>query len=119
MESHVIREVCESSGTSYETMEVVGPQMVLTMKMTTFAWNVYDGRRKVDVRLSAFFMNKERGLNFPFRTWTNGKPQKGSQNTHPYLNSLDTRQSYFCHSCSVTLKHLSTLLLVGSTSLEF
>lgn len=36
-------------------MEVTGPQMVLTMKLTTFAWNVYDGRRKVEVRLTAFF----------------------------------------------------------------
>lgn len=30
-------------------MEVTGPQMVLTMKLTTFAWNVYDGRRKEEV----------------------------------------------------------------------
>jgi len=30
-------------------MEVTGPQMVLTMKLTTFAWNVYDGRRKTEV----------------------------------------------------------------------
>ncbi|KAF5320661.1 hypothetical protein D9619_001199 [Psilocybe cf. subviscida] len=41
--NHVIRAVY---GFSYETMEVTGPQMVLTMKLTTFAWNVYDGRRK-------------------------------------------------------------------------
>lgn len=45
--SHIIRAVY---GFSYETMEVTGPQMVLTMKLTTFAWNVYDGRRKVEVR---------------------------------------------------------------------
>ena len=32
-------------------MEVTGPQMVLTMKLTTFAWNVYDGRRKAEVRV--------------------------------------------------------------------
>jgi hypothetical protein len=58
-ESHVNRAVEEFSGRSYETMEVVGPQMVLTMKMITFAWNVCDGRRKVEVRLSAFvFMIK-------------------------------------------------------------
>ena len=32
--------------------------MVLTMKLTTFAWNVFDGRRKVEVRLSVLvFMN--------------------------------------------------------------
>lgn len=34
---------------SYETMEVTGPQMVLTMKLTTFAWNVWDGRRPAEV----------------------------------------------------------------------
>ncbi|KAF9563341.1 endoplasmic reticulum protein [Agrocybe pediades] len=43
--NHVIRAVY---GFSYETMEVTGPQMVLTMKLTTFAWNVYDGRRKTE-----------------------------------------------------------------------
>ena len=75
-------------------MEVTGPQMVLTMKLTTFAWNVFDGRRKVEVRFGAFVTNVT-WLKIPFRTWTNGKPQKGSQNTHPYSNSLDTRQSYF------------------------
>ena len=37
--------------------------MVLTMKMIIFAWYVCDGRRKVEVRLSAFvFMNKKRDL---------------------------------------------------------
>ncbi|KAJ7477135.1 endoplasmic reticulum protein [Mycena galericulata] len=40
--NHVIRSIYELS---YETLEVTGPQMVLTMKLTTFAWNVYDGRR--------------------------------------------------------------------------
>ncbi|KAJ7672880.1 MBOAT, membrane-bound O-acyltransferase family-domain-containing protein [Mycena rosella] len=40
--NHVIRSVYNLS---YETLEVTGPQMVLTMKLTTFAWNVYDGRR--------------------------------------------------------------------------
>ncbi|KAJ3495292.1 hypothetical protein NLJ89_g10651 [Agrocybe chaxingu] len=43
--NHVIRAIY---GFSYETMEVTGPQMVLTMKLTTFAWNVYDGRRKTE-----------------------------------------------------------------------
>ncbi|KAF8875343.1 MBOAT, membrane-bound O-acyltransferase family-domain-containing protein [Gymnopilus junonius] len=42
---HVIRVIY---GFSYETIEVTGPQMVLTMKLTTFAWNVYDGRRKAE-----------------------------------------------------------------------
>ncbi|KAI9572388.1 MBOAT, membrane-bound O-acyltransferase family-domain-containing protein [Boletus coccyginus] len=40
--NHAIRVVY---GLSYETVEVTGPQMVLTMKLTTFAWNVLDGRR--------------------------------------------------------------------------
>ncbi|KAF8450925.1 MBOAT, membrane-bound O-acyltransferase family-domain-containing protein [Boletus edulis BED1] len=40
--NHAIRAVYELS---YETMEITGPQMVLVMKLTTFAWNVYDGRR--------------------------------------------------------------------------
>jgi len=29
---------------------MTGPQMVLVMKLTTFAWNVWDGRRPVEVR---------------------------------------------------------------------
>jgi hypothetical protein len=29
---------------------ITGPQMVLVMKLTTFAWNVWDGRRPVEVR---------------------------------------------------------------------
>ncbi|KAF8227989.1 MBOAT-domain-containing protein [Tricholoma matsutake] len=40
--NHVIRAIYQLS---YETMEITGPQMVLTMKLTTFAWNVWDGRR--------------------------------------------------------------------------
>jgi len=43
--NHVIRAIFEFS---YETFEVTGPQMVLTMKLTTFAWNVYDGRRPAE-----------------------------------------------------------------------
>ena len=37
-------------------MEVTGPQMVLTMKLTTFAWNVFDGRRKAEVRVVLCFL---------------------------------------------------------------
>ncbi|KAG8218294.1 MBOAT, membrane-bound O-acyltransferase family-domain-containing protein [Butyriboletus roseoflavus] len=40
--NHLIRVVY---GLGYETVEITGAQMVLTMKLTTFAWNVYDGRR--------------------------------------------------------------------------
>ncbi|KDQ65032.1 hypothetical protein JAAARDRAFT_28695 [Jaapia argillacea MUCL 33604] len=43
--NHIIRAVFDLS---YETFEVTGPQMVLTMKLTTFAWNVWDGRRNVE-----------------------------------------------------------------------
>ena len=28
---------------------ITGPQMVLVMKLTTFAWNVWDGRRPSEV----------------------------------------------------------------------
>ncbi|KAH8113294.1 MBOAT-domain-containing protein [Phellopilus nigrolimitatus] len=43
--NHIIRALFNMS---YETFEITGPQMVLTMKLTTFAWNVYDGRRPVE-----------------------------------------------------------------------
>ncbi|KAJ6627426.1 endoplasmic reticulum protein [Mycena sp. CBHHK59/15] len=43
--NHVIRSI---KNFSYETLEVTGPQMVLTMKLTTFAWNVYDGNRPTE-----------------------------------------------------------------------
>lgn len=32
-----------------ESIEISGSQMVLVMKLSTFAWNVYDGRRKLEV----------------------------------------------------------------------
>lgn len=35
----------------YNDFEITGPQMVLVMKLTTFAWNVYDGRRPAEVNL--------------------------------------------------------------------
>ncbi|THH14871.1 hypothetical protein EW146_g5521 [Bondarzewia mesenterica] len=44
--SHVIRAMFAMG---YETFDVTGPQMVLIMKLTTFAWNVYDGRRPAEV----------------------------------------------------------------------
>lgn len=43
--NHIIRAIFNLS---YETFEITGPQMVLVMKLTTFAWNVYDGRRPVE-----------------------------------------------------------------------
>ncbi|KZT72694.1 MBOAT-domain-containing protein [Daedalea quercina L-15889] len=43
--NHIIRAIL---GQSYETYEITGPQMVLAMKLTTFAWSVFDGRRPVE-----------------------------------------------------------------------
>ncbi|KAI6046486.1 MBOAT, membrane-bound O-acyltransferase family-domain-containing protein [Pisolithus marmoratus] len=43
--NHVIRAIYELS---YETVEVTAPQMVLTMKLSMFAWNVWDGRRPAE-----------------------------------------------------------------------
>ncbi|KAL0581244.1 Lysophospholipid acyltransferase [Marasmius crinis-equi] len=45
MVNHIIRVLYDWS---YETIEVTGPQMVLVMKLTTYAWNVWDGRRKTE-----------------------------------------------------------------------
>ncbi|EIN10257.1 MBOAT-domain-containing protein [Punctularia strigosozonata HHB-11173 SS5] len=42
--NHFAREM---SGLGYETFEITGPQMVLVMKLSTFAWNVHDGRRPI------------------------------------------------------------------------
>ncbi|WVF71254.1 hypothetical protein IAT40_006056 [Kwoniella sp. CBS 6097] len=35
-------------GTSADTIEITGSQMVLAMKLTTFAWNIHDGRQRID-----------------------------------------------------------------------
>lgn len=51
--SHVIRAIYDLS---YETFEITGPQMVLTMKLTTFAWNVWDGRRPPKVLLFSYII---------------------------------------------------------------
>jgi hypothetical protein len=40
--------------TAPTTIEITGSQMVLAMKLTTFAWNVYDGRRKLEVRIHVY-----------------------------------------------------------------
>ncbi|KIY71758.1 endoplasmic reticulum protein [Cylindrobasidium torrendii FP15055 ss-10] len=40
--NHVLRVYRDDSSAA---LDVTGPQMVLTMKLTTFAWNVHDGRR--------------------------------------------------------------------------
>ncbi|KAI0773970.1 MBOAT-domain-containing protein [Fomes fomentarius] len=43
--NHIARTL---GSAGYETIEISGPQMVLTMKLTTFAWNVWDGRRPAE-----------------------------------------------------------------------
>ncbi|KZT12889.1 MBOAT-domain-containing protein [Laetiporus sulphureus 93-53] len=43
--NHIIRAIFDFG---YETFEITAPQMVLTMKLTTFAWNVFDGRRPAE-----------------------------------------------------------------------
>ncbi|GJJ07177.1 hypothetical protein Clacol_001377 [Clathrus columnatus] len=58
--SHIYRAL---NKTAYETFEISGPQMVLTMKLTTFAWNVFDGRRPVE-ELDAW-QKKNRVVKFP------------------------------------------------------
>ena len=44
--NHYIRTM---NNVVYDTIDITGTQMVLTMKLTTFAWNVYDGRRPAAV----------------------------------------------------------------------
>jgi hypothetical protein len=51
--SHIYRAFYEISGS---TFEITGPQMVLTMKLTTFAWNVHDGRQPLEVRLPLYLI---------------------------------------------------------------
>ncbi|KAH9927125.1 MBOAT-domain-containing protein [Epithele typhae] len=43
--THIIRM---SDDSVYDRVEISGPQMVLTMKLTTYAWNVFDGRRPAE-----------------------------------------------------------------------
>jgi hypothetical protein len=37
---------------SYETVEISGPLMVLTLKLSSFAWNIFDGRQPESVGLA-------------------------------------------------------------------
>ncbi|KAF8341485.1 endoplasmic reticulum protein [Cantharellus anzutake] len=41
--NHTLRAL---SGAGYDVVDITGTQMVLTMKLTTFAWNVFDGRHQ-------------------------------------------------------------------------
>ncbi|OBZ76121.1 Lysophospholipid acyltransferase [Grifola frondosa] len=72
--NHVIRAIYSLS---YETAEITGPQMVLTMKLTTFAWNVWDGRRSIEVSI---------------RNWINGSNNHASLSILLYLHFLVMRK---------------------------
>ena len=49
-ESHIDRAL---HGDPFDgSYHITGPQMVLVMKLTTFAWNTWDGRRPVEVSSS-------------------------------------------------------------------
>jgi hypothetical protein len=62
---------------SYETMEVTGPQMVLVMKLTTFAWNVHDGRRPSEVSPLPMPSLLLSSLTRACRNWINGNSDDG------------------------------------------
>ena len=72
--SHIIRAFF---ALSYETMEVTGPQMVLVMKLTTFAWNVYDGRRPATVSFLSTPSSPLSPLTRVYRSWINGNSNDG------------------------------------------
>lgn len=67
--SHIVRAFFDLS---YETMEVTGPQMVLVMKLTTFAWNVHDGRRSAEVGFLPMSSSLASRLTCAYRNWING-----------------------------------------------
>jgi len=69
LNSHIVRAFFNLS---YETMEVTGPQMVLVMKLTTFAWNVYDGRRSAEVSYPPIKTPFPSLLTRACRNWING-----------------------------------------------
>ncbi len=66
--------------------------MVLTMKLTTFAWNVYDGRRKTEVHFRV--LNSSQCFSYADRNWTNGNYQNESRNIRACLHSLGIRQCF-------------------------
>ena len=98
-------------------MEVTGPQMVLTMKLTTFAWNVYDGRRKVEVRLSTFaFINQRKWLKIPTQDLDKWQAAKRITKYPSLLEFLGYSSVLPSLSCPVIS---SISMPLGSTSLEF
>lgn len=61
--SHVYRTL---NKVSFDNFDITGPQMVLTLKLTSFAWNVYDGRRPAEV--GSFQVYYEDSLTFELGT---------------------------------------------------
>ena len=104
-------------GFGYETMEITGPQMVLTMKLTTFAWNVYDGRRKVEVRSRIFVSMKitcAQNITQDLDKWQAAKRITKYPSLLEFLGYSSVLLSL---SCSFYLKIFRTPS--GSTTLEF
>lgn len=63
--SHILRHVQE---TSLDEIEITGSQMVLVMKLISFAWSCYDGQRPIaelDATQKASRIEKVPGL-IPF-----------------------------------------------------
>jgi hypothetical protein len=48
--SHIYRTL---NKVTLDDFDITGPQMVLTLKLTSFAWHIYDGRRPSEVSLEA------------------------------------------------------------------
>lgn len=68
--------------------------MVLTMKLTTFAWNVWDGRRPATVCHVLFaYVCSLRKRSVPCRNWTSGRRRNELSSTQAYWSFLDTRES--------------------------
>lgn len=44
--SHIYRTL---NKVTLDDFDITGPQMVLTLKLTSFAWSVWDGRRPAEV----------------------------------------------------------------------
>jgi hypothetical protein len=57
-----------------DDLEITGTQMVLVMKLSTFAWNVYDGRRPEEVCYVHYSSNPP---NASYRIWIRLNLQPG------------------------------------------
>jgi lysophospholipid acyltransferase len=79
--------------TSYETVDITGAQMVLTMKLTTFAWNIWDGRRPAEVSYGNPCQRASSSSPSDHRSWTSGNWRTASPRCPLCLNSWVTRPS--------------------------